>query len=92
MVYGLNRKGVVTNLRHEPITLDVVARRVVEHLNGRNEHEALLNLMLEGVGSGDLVVREKGEPVQDQEKLRSILKEQLGALLASCARNALLLE
>ncbi len=85
-------KGVVTNLRHEPITLDVVARRVVEHLDGRNDHEALLNLMLESVGSGDLVVREKGEPVHDQEKIRGIMKERLGALLASCARSALLLE
>ena len=84
--------GVVTNLRHEPITLDVVARLVVEHLDGGNDHEALLSLMLESVGSGDLVVREKGEPVQDQEKIRGILKERLGALLATCARCALLLE
>lgn len=85
-------KGVVTNLKHEPASLDAISRIMVQHLDGTHDHEALLNHMVDRVQSGDLVVRQKGEPVQDQEQIRSIMKERLDAFLASCARCALLLE
>jgi methyltransferase-like protein len=63
---------------------------VVQHLDGQHDHEALLRLLLERVQAGELVVREKGEPIRDQERIRTIMNERLNLLLSSCARLGLL--
>jgi methyltransferase-like protein len=82
--------GVVTNVQHMNVNLDSATRLVVQHLDGQHDHEALLRLLLERVQAGELVVREKGEPIRDQERIRTIMNERLNLLLSSCARLGLL--
>jgi methyltransferase-like protein/2-polyprenyl-3-methyl-5-hydroxy-6-metoxy-1,4-benzoquinol methylase len=82
--------GVATNLQHETVHLDIVTRLVVRHLDGQHDHEALLQLLVDRVRAGELVVREKGEPIHDQDRIRSVMTERLNLLLSNCARLALL--
>lgn len=82
--------GVVTNVQHVNVNLDSATRLVVQHLDGQHDHEALLRLLLHRVQTGELVVREKGEPIQDQERIQTIMSERLNFLLSNCARLALL--
>ncbi len=86
-------KGIVTNLQHKTTNLDTIARLVVQHLDGKHDHDSLLNILVNSVNSGNLVIRDKeGKPVQDNEKIYSTMKEQLNVSLSSCAQGALLLE
>lgn len=82
--------GVVSNQRHEPVTLDVVAQRLAPILDGTRDHADLLADLIEGVSRGELTVEgDGGEPLGEAE-VREALTTALDRALESFARGALL--
>jgi methyltransferase-like protein len=80
----------VTNLRHEPMTLDAASRVLVQHLDGRHNHAALVGILVKQTVAGQLAVEEEGEAVTDKERLQSHFAARLDGFLARCAECALL--
>jgi methyltransferase-like protein/SAM-dependent methyltransferase len=81
----------VTNLRHERVRLDALDRFLLQHLDGRNDRAALVELLLAGpVQEGNLRVQEGDDPVDDAARTRELLTQGLGERLHWLASAALL--
>ncbi len=84
---------IVTNLRHERVTLDAFNRYLLRHLDGQHDREALLQAFLDGpVADGVLKIQQEGQPVESPPEVRQLLTEALERNLHGLARTALLLE
>jgi methyltransferase-like protein/2-polyprenyl-3-methyl-5-hydroxy-6-metoxy-1,4-benzoquinol methylase len=78
----------VSNRRHESLQLTEIGRRLLPHLDGTNDHEALLRLFRQALQRGEVVVRRDGKPI---EHVTEAMAEQLIAQsLESFAQDALL--
>lgn len=85
------RSDRVTNLRHERVRLDELDRFLLQHLDGRNDRAALVELLLAGpVQGGQLKVQEGNQPVEDVQRTRGLLAQGLEERLAWLADAALL--
>jgi methyltransferase-like protein len=85
------RGSVVTNLRHQTVTLGEVERHLLRFLDGKHDRKAL-SAALEGlVGSGELTAQSDGQVLREGPRLREVLGQAVGAQLPAFAQNALLL-
>lgn len=57
--YQAQRQEVITNHRHENITLSPVAQTLIPYLNGMNDKEALTQILIQEVEQGDLILVDK---------------------------------
>lgn len=81
----------VTNLRHERVRLDELDRFLLQHLDGRNDRAALVELLLAGpIQEGQLSVQEGNQPVDDAARTRELLAQGLEERLRWLADAALL--
>jgi methyltransferase-like protein/2-polyprenyl-3-methyl-5-hydroxy-6-metoxy-1,4-benzoquinol methylase len=55
----------VTNRRHESLQRTEIGRRLLPHLDGSNDHEALLRLLRQALQRGEVVVRRDGKPLEN---------------------------
>jgi len=87
----LAEKGLrVTNLRHERVNLDHFNRQVLRQLNGQRDRAALLEVLTQLVGQGELAIQREGQPVHETAAVREILTQALNENLPKIARAALL--
>jgi methyltransferase-like protein/2-polyprenyl-3-methyl-5-hydroxy-6-metoxy-1,4-benzoquinol methylase len=82
--------SLITNQRHEPVTLDVVGKCLVPVLDGTRDRGALLTHLGDAVARGALVLSSDGQPVSDEGQVRQALGGALGQALDSFAQSALL--
>lgn len=84
---------IVTNLRHERVTLDAFNRYLLLRLDGQHDRETLLQAFLDGpVTNGVLKIQQEGQPVESPQEVRWLLAEALERNLHGLARTALLIE
>lgn len=86
--------ATVTNLRHEPVNLTDIARRMLPLLDGTHDVEALVAAVLRSAQEGKFGVREKdnGPVVTDPVLLEKILRQLVVQSLPDFALVGLLLE
>jgi methyltransferase-like protein/SAM-dependent methyltransferase len=84
------RQDHATNLLHEPTPLGEGQRRLLACLDGRHDWAALLRVMEESLGRGELTIHEGGEPVADPQRARELLGQALADALSDFARGAFL--
>jgi methyltransferase-like protein len=84
--------GQITNLRHERVELDEMARFLLRHLDGTRDRAALFNVVAKPLRDGTLVVRQGDQPVEDLAQAEAILAEELDTNLHWLAQVALLVE
>jgi methyltransferase-like protein len=82
--------GQITNLRHERVELDEMARFLLRHLDGTRDRAALFDIVAKPLREGMLVVRQDDQPVEDPAQAEAILTEELATNLQWLARAALL--
>jgi len=87
-----NEPGQVTNLRHERVELDEMARYVLRHLDGTRDRAALFDAVAKPLREGTLVMRQNDQSVHDPVQAEAILAEELEATLRWLAYAALLVE
>lgn len=73
----------VTNTRHETVQLTDFERQVLMRLDGQRDLAAMLASLEELVPTGGLVVRDKGQPINDAE----LIRQALGVMLAQAMRR-----
>ena len=83
---------LVTNLRHERVSLNAFEQRVLPYLDGTRDRAALIGVMCGLVSQGSLVVREGDRRVTDAAEARSIVVQQIDRALQWLARAALLVD
>jgi methyltransferase-like protein/protein-L-isoaspartate O-methyltransferase len=82
---------IVTNMRHERVTLDGFNRYLLLQLDGTRDRAALLRRFLEGpVADGVLKVQRDGQPVKKPAAVERLLEEALERNLRGLAQTALL--
>ena len=88
------RGGIVTNLRHEPVNLPDVQRRMLLLLDGTRDFDALVADLVKLAQQGKIGVRDQegGPVVTDHAKLRTLLRHHVEDNLLKFAQVALLLE
>ena len=86
--------ATVTNLRHEPVKLNELQRRMLPLLDGTRDVEALVDGVLRLAREGKIGVREKenGPVVTDPVMLEKILRHLVVESLPDFAQVALLIE
>ncbi len=82
----------VTNMRHEMVDLVQFSRILLPHLNGENDREALLTILLKLVKQGDIELRRDDEKMVEVEEVvvRKIMEKELEKNLQWLGRVALL--
>ena len=81
----------VTSLRHEQVTLDdEVSYQLLQNLDGRQDRDALLEMLMERVADGILTVQAEGEAITDRAEMLQHLEAALDQNLERLARAALL--
>jgi len=84
--------NLVTNQRHEVISLNSVQRLLLQHLDGTRDRDRLLDLLVDFAAKGKLVVERHGKPVTERSKMRTSLSRRLDSGLAGLAKSALLVK
>jgi methyltransferase-like protein len=82
--------GVVTNRRHEEITLDELARAALMRLDGSVDRAGLLRLLVTEFERGRLSIARDGTPIARGERVDEILDKAIDASLEKLAAWALL--
>lgn len=85
-----NGASDITNLRHAIRGLDPVPRKLLPHLNGDNNKEALVKVLKGAIGSGELSVTVKSGSVEGSIS-DADLQNTVDQVLGLFARSALLL-
>jgi methyltransferase-like protein/SAM-dependent methyltransferase len=80
----------VSNLYSQRVTIDKGVRRLLTYLDGKHDHQDLLDLMISLVDEGVIEISKDDKPVEDPEFLRSTLQELLDMQLDSIANAGLL--
>lgn len=96
--YQVRQGGLVTNLRHERVTLDNLDGFVLYHLDGSRDRAALVDLIMDGpVAHGALSVQQADGPAArgagnalDEQAMRALLATELERKLDWFACAALL--
>ncbi len=75
--------GRVTNLRHEPVTLEGFARHVITRLDGNHDRVELVHSIRQAMTTGELEVKHKDQRVAtiDEQTLHRILEGTLQTLV-----------
>lgn len=82
--------GQITNLRHERVELDDMARFLLRQLDGTRDRAALFDSVAKPLRAGTLVLRQNDAPVPDPAQAEAILAEELDTTLRWLAYAALL--
>ncbi len=83
-----NKQAVVTNLRHDAVSLSELQQRVLQQLDGEHDRAALLAVLAELTRQGSLVIQQGG---QDAAQAGNALERALDSTLSDLATNALLI-
>ena len=80
--FQAQHERTVTNLRHHPVQLNPLARRLVLRLDGRHDRRDLIECVRECLASGEMTIKHQGEEVSnpDDGALHHILDQTLGYL------------
>jgi SAM-dependent methyltransferase len=85
-------KRRIPSMLHKTVDLDdPIAHILVQHLDGRNDHDALHAILMREAASGELEIKEGPNPVTDPAKLAPILREALEKHLQNLVKHALLI-
>ena len=81
---------VVTNLRHETVTMVDISRSTLRLLDGSRDREQLVRDITERVLAGELSLEHEGVAVTDRERIARLAAATLDEVLDDLARRALL--
>jgi 2-polyprenyl-3-methyl-5-hydroxy-6-metoxy-1,4-benzoquinol methylase len=79
-----------TNLRHEPVVLQAVARALLSGMDGGRDHAGLARLLEEVALAGRLAFTRNGAPVTGADAIRDMAAKRVAALLPGLANAGLL--
>ncbi len=80
----------VTNGWHQLVNLDPLTCKLLHHLDGGHDREALVEVLARAVEEEKLVLERYDRPVKDADRARGILRRELGANLRRLGTCALL--
>ena len=80
----------VTNLWHETVPVTDIQRRILSLLDGAHDSTSVADRLVVDVGQGKLVVRDRGEPVDQAQRIREILEQLVQDNLGKLARLGVL--
>ncbi len=89
--FQASQEGPVTNRRHECVNLDTFGLKVLALLDGEHDRDDLLEILTDLVAEDVLVIRENGNQVNEEQRIREIMVSQLDMKLNQMARAALLI-
>jgi methyltransferase-like protein/SAM-dependent methyltransferase len=70
------KSTMVTNLRHERVTLDELDRCLIQYLDGSRNQAELVRCLQEGpVADGSLALEDNGQRIEDKTQQRKVLEE-----------------
>jgi methyltransferase-like protein len=83
--------SAVTSLRHERVGLSDVARRLIQHLDGRNDRADLERLLADAAAVGEVRLEKDGAVVTDPEEMTPLLGQAIEKQLQTLAGASLLI-
>jgi methyltransferase-like protein len=85
------RHACLTNQLHEEVPLTPLLHHLLPHLDGKHDHAALLDIMVELAKQKKITLQQSGAAITDAAKLKIALKSQLDKTLQEIAKLALLI-
>jgi methyltransferase-like protein/cyclopropane fatty-acyl-phospholipid synthase-like methyltransferase len=82
---------MVTNLRHEQVTLPEFGRQTLLRLDGEHARSEVVRELTTLVERGQLNMQQNGEPVRDPRRIEQLLHPSVDQQIEQFARQALLL-
>jgi methyltransferase-like protein len=92
MRYQLQKTGVVTSQLHRRVRVDdPLSRAVAQLLDGTRNEEAITQIILEGIRSGQAELRQNNRAMTDSEQVSVALRLQIHEVLAALVKEGLLI-
>lgn len=80
----------VTTLTHEQVQVDAVGAHLLKHLDGRNDVDSLVKILVSRTQDGDIVATQNGEILDDPARIEQELTDQVRVRLMQFAQQGLL--
>ena len=80
----------VTNLMHDVVMITSFEKIALRYMDGKNDKNQLLGLIMQHINNGELVFSRDGEKVDDATQIRKELVTFLDVAINKAAVNALL--
>lgn len=77
---------IITNQLHDAVRIDMFTHHVLPHLNGNNDVDSLVEILMEMVTSGKISFRKGDVSISDVDEIRDILKKRLINLISDFAK------
>jgi len=84
------KSELVTNLRHERVSLNAFEQRLLPYLDGSRDCAEIAEVMTALVADGSMVLREGDRRIEDPGEMRKAIEQQVEQSLHWLARTALL--
>ena len=92
MRFQLRKTGVVTSQLHRRVKVDdPLSREVAQLLDGSRDEDAITQIILQSIRTGQAELRENNAIVTDSERATAALKLQIREVLEALAREGLLI-
>jgi len=96
MVSHLSREqaklgNIVTNQRHQPVTLNEPLRQLLLLLDGKHTHGQLIDALESLIREGKLLLHSEGQPVSDANQIRSYTGQLFPRMMNELFANSLLI-
>jgi methyltransferase-like protein/2-polyprenyl-3-methyl-5-hydroxy-6-metoxy-1,4-benzoquinol methylase len=82
------RQAIVTNLRHDAVSLSDIQRHVLKNLDGQHDRAGLVDVLAGLISQGSLVIQQDG---QDPARATAALEQSVESALAELAKRAVLI-
>lgn len=81
----------VTNLRHEPVGINIFEKYAIRYMNGKNNKEQILESVMLHVVAGEITLNRDGKKIENHEEITKELANYLDLFLGNAVTNALLM-
>lgn len=80
----------VTSQRHKIVVLNIFEKIALQYMDGKNDKNAILNLVIKHVESGELVLNRDDKKIEDIATIKEELSKFLDPTLEKMAQNGIL--
>jgi methyltransferase-like protein/SAM-dependent methyltransferase len=88
--YQANNGSLVVNQRHELVKLDPVSKELVKIMDGKLDHDKIIEHLMESVANGVIILEENGQKIAESKKIKEVLELAIDKLLPTLLSSALL--
>ena len=80
----------VTNLKHEPIGVNIFEKFALRYMDGKHDKKAIIDAVMDHVAKGEIILSKDGQKIENKEEIYKELENLFVPMIEKFSSNALL--